>query len=106
MPAVNVSAGVQEIGTGNPGYSGTLEKNWMLGFGTLNAYAGVGYRSNESHVHAVGGVKLAFANGITIGIQDDGHQRNPFLTLSRGAWTAGVYLVGFKSPAYLVGVRF
>lgn len=106
LPALNVSVGVQGIGTGNPGYSGTMEKNFLLPFGTINVYAGAGFRSNENHVHAVGGVKLSLRSGIAIGLQDDGHQRNPFATFSKDWWTAGVYLVGGTRPAYLVGVKF
>jgi len=105
-PSVNVSAGVQGIGTGNPGYSGTLEKNWRTGTSTLNVYAGVGFRSNENHVHAIGGVKLTLAEGLAIGVQDDGHLTNPFLTYSLDKLTFGLYLVGGKSPAYLMGFRF
>jgi hypothetical protein len=106
LPALNFSVGVQGIGTGNPGYSSTLEKNWKQPGGTLNAYLGVGYRSNESHVHPVGGIKFSFENGITLGLQDDGHQRNPFVTFSRDWWTVGLYLVGGKRAAYLVGAKF
>ncbi|HSI73627.1 MAG TPA: hypothetical protein VK934_10675, partial [Fimbriimonas sp.] len=105
-PALNVSVGVQGIGTGNPGYSGTLEKNWKWSTGSLNVYAGLGFRANEDHAHAVGGAKFTFPNGIALGIQDEGHERNPFVTYSRSTWTVGIYLVGGKRAAYLVGNRF
>jgi hypothetical protein len=105
-PALNFSAGVQGIGTGNPGFSGTLEKNWSTPAGQFNAYAGVGFRSNENHVHPVGGMKLTLAADISVGLQDDGHRRSPFVTYSHDWWTAGIYLIGFEKPAYLFGVRF
>jgi hypothetical protein len=106
LPALNFSVGVQGIGTGNPGFSGTLEKNFLVSFGTVNVYAGLGLRSNEDHGHPVGGVKLTLPSGIALGLQDDGHKRNPFATYSKDWWTAGVYLVGGKTPAYLVGLRY
>ncbi len=105
-PAVNLSAGVQGIGVGNPGYSATAEKNFKQSFGSINIYAGVGLRSNENHIHGVGGIKFAFENGFVLGIQDDGHRSNPFLTYSKDQWTMGIYVVGWERIAYLVGVRF
>jgi len=97
---------MQGIGTGNPGYSATFEKNWKVSEGTINLYGGIGLRSNEAHGHLVGGAKFTFTNGLTLGLQDDGHQRNPFVTMSPDRWTLGVYFVGGKRPAYLFGVRF
>lgn len=105
-PSVNFSVGVQGIGTGNPGYSSTLEKNFKMGENNLNLYLGIGFRSNENHGHAVGGVRFSMENGFGLGIQDDGHQRSPFLTYSQDQWLVGLYYVGFKNPAYLVGLRF
>lgn len=106
LPAFNLSAGVQGIGTGNPGYSGTFEKNWELSAGSFNAYVGLGFRSNEDHSHMVGGVRFISKSGIGLGIQDDGHMTNPFVTLYRGNMTFGIYLVDSKRPAYLIGTRF
>lgn len=106
MPAFNLSAGVQGIGTGNPGYSGTFEKNWNSSIGSLNAYVGLGFRSNENHSHAVWGAKLMSTSGFGFGFQDDGHMTSPFATFSRGNTTAGLYFVDFKRPAYLIGTRF
>jgi hypothetical protein len=102
LPAFNVSAGVQGIGTGNPGYSGTLEKNW----GPFNAYAGVGFRSNESHSHGLLGVKYTFDGAYTLGFQDDGHQAHAFFVVSQGPALFGAYLVDLKSPALMAGYRF
>jgi hypothetical protein len=105
-PALNVSVGLQGIGTGNPGYSSTLEKNFVLDDGNLNVYFGVGFRSNENHAHPVGGVRFAMPSGFVVGLQEDGHQHSPFVTYSHSGWVAGIYLVGFKNPALLVGMRF
>lgn len=105
-PAVNFSVGVQGIGTGNPGYSVTTEKNFMVGDDNLNLYFGIGFRSNESHGHPVGGVRFSLESGVGFGVQDDGHQHSPFVTYSHEQWVVGLYYVGFKNPAYLVGFRF
>ena len=105
-PSVSVSAGVQGIGTGNPGYSGTLEKNWQLGTYKLNTYGGIGVRSNENRLYPVGGVKLTDRSGVTLGVQHDGIVASPFVTYSHDRATIGFYLVGAKNPAYLVGFRF
>jgi hypothetical protein len=102
LPALNASVGVQGIGTGNPGYSATLEKN----FGAFNGYLGVGWRSNESHSHLLGGVKYAFENGVSVGLQLDGHQEHPFVVYTEGQMVYGAYLIDLKSPALMVGYRF
>ncbi len=102
MPALNASIGVQGIGTGNPGYSATLEKN----VGAFNAYLGVGFRSNEPHSHLLGGVKYAFDSGLAIGMQLDGHQEHPFAVYTDGQMIYGAYLIDLKSPALMVGYRF
>jgi hypothetical protein len=102
MPALNGSVGVQGIGTGNPGYSATLEKN----FGQFNAYVGLGWRSNEPHSHLLGGVKYAFESGLALGVQLDGHQEHPFAVYSAGQMLYGAYLIDTKSPALMVGYRF
>ena len=105
-PSVNVSIGVQGIGTGNPGYSTTFEKNFMFDENNLNVYLGVGFRSNENHAHPIGGIRYSLKNGLGFGLQVDGHQNNPFVTYSQDQWLAGLYFVGFKTPAYLIGYRF
>ncbi|MBX3117969.1 MAG: hypothetical protein KF784_02815 [Fimbriimonadaceae bacterium] len=106
MPSVSVSAGVQGIGTGNPGYSATLEKNWKSDAGTANMFVGAGFRSNESHYHGVLGAKWMDRSGFTLGLQLDGHQAHPFLTYGQGEWFGGVYLIDAKSPALMFGRRF
>ncbi|MDI9639365.1 hypothetical protein QPK87_19340 [Kamptonema cortianum] len=105
-PSLSASAGVQGIGTGNPGYSLTLEKNVDLDGLKVNAFAGVGFRSNESHGHPLGGVKLGVSENINIGFQNDGHQTHPFITFSKDEWVAGFYLIDGKSAAWMLGVRF
>ena len=102
MPAINASAGVQGIGTGNPGYSVTAEKY----FGDLNVYAGVGFRSNESHSHGLFGLKYHLTPNVTVGLQNDGHDSHPFVVLTEGQMIYGAYLVGLESPAIMVGFRF
>ncbi len=105
-PAIFASVGIQGIGTGNPGYSATAEKNWTSGKVRLNVFAGIGIRSNENHAHAVGGFKIGFENGFGLGLQADGHQKHPFVTYSNREMVYGFYLIDAKRPAYLVGVRF
>jgi hypothetical protein len=105
-PSVNASVGVQGIGTGNPGYSLTAEKNLKVNEGTWNAFVGAGWRSNENHAHMVGGAKFTWNNQWTLGIQSDGHAKHPFVTYSTGPWIFGAFLVDAKSPALMVGVRF
>ncbi|HMS56033.1 MAG TPA: hypothetical protein PKA27_11595, partial [Fimbriimonadaceae bacterium] len=107
-PGINVSAGVQGIGTGNPGYGVTAEKNWTLPSGSVNAYGGVGFRSNESHAHMLGGFKFTPSGSpMTVGLQLDGHAKHPFVTYSLPkGWVVGAYLLDLKSPAIMVGVRF
>lgn len=102
FPAVNASAGVQGIGTGNPGYSLTLEKN----LGVWNVYGGLGLRSNENHGHFVGGVKWSVTSEWTLGVQEDGHQTNPFVTWSDGSLVGGLFLIESERPALMLGVRF
>jgi len=106
LPSINASLGVQGIGTGNPGYSVTAEKNLRTKEGTWNAFVGAGWRSNEDHTHMVGGAKFTWSNRWTLGIQSDGHQKHPFVTYSPGQWVYGIYLIDAKSPALMVGVRF
>ena len=100
------SVGVQGIGTGNPGFSVTAEKNFEMDGGRFNVFAGVGLRSNEDHGHPIWGAKYSWASGLTLGIQDEGHQRHPFVTFARNGWVVGFYLIGGEAPAYMVGVRF
>jgi hypothetical protein len=106
LPAVNVSAGVQGIGTGNPGYSAVVEKNFAIRGGSVNVFAGLGWRTNENRAREVAGAKFEFSNGITVGLQDDGKQRSPFATFTWGHLTSGLYWVGGKNVAYLLGARF
>lgn len=106
FPSINASAGVQGIGTGNPGYSVTAEKNWNIGEAKFNVYSGVGFRSNESHAHGLFGFKYTTADRWTIGLQNEGHQTHPFVTYSWGQYTSGFFLIDGKSPAYMFGVRF
>lgn len=106
MPGLFASVGVQGIATGNPGYSVTAEKNLSVKEGQFNVFGGVGFRSNEEHLHGVGGAKFAFPSGWTIGLQLDGHQRNPFVTYGRNGAILGVYLIDGKDPAYMAGLRF
>lgn len=101
LPALNASVGVQGIGTGNPGYSATLEKN----VGAFNGYMGLGWRSNEPHSHALGGVKYTQGEW-TLGFQLDGHQEHPFLVWTRDHHMVGAYLIDLKSPALMAGYRF
>jgi hypothetical protein len=105
-PNLKVGAGVQGIGTGNPGYFATTEKNFQWAEGTLNVYAGIAYRANEDHGHMVGGVKLDPHGPWAIGLQLDGHQGNPYMTHSFDRFVVGFYLVGYEKPGYLLGVRF
>lgn len=106
-PGISLSAGVQGIGTGNPGYAVTFEKNWSLKAGSANVYTGVGWRSNENHAHMLGGFKFTPGTGPwTLGVQFDGHQEHPFMTYGYRQWVAGLYLIDLKSPALMVGVRF
>lgn len=106
VPGLFVGAGVQGIGTGNPGYSARAEKSFDTELGHVNAYAGIGFRSNESHAHPVAGAKLRIASGFGVGVQIDGHQTNPFATYSEGAWTVGLFLIEGKNLAYMAGTRF
>jgi hypothetical protein len=104
-PGLNASAGVQGIGTGNPGLSVTAEKDWSAGGLEWNVFAGVGFRSNESHPHGVGGAKLV-QGAWSIGVQLDGHNVHPFVIRTEGPYVAGFYLIGLRSPAAMVGMRF
>jgi hypothetical protein len=107
LPAINFSAGIQGIGTGNPGFGLTFEKNLTVAEGrALNAYAGIGWRSNEAHSHMLGGVKLALNSRWTVGLQLDGHDRHPFTTYSQGSMVIGLYLIQSKSLGIMTGFRF
>lgn len=72
----------------------------------MNVFGGLGIRTNESHGHLIWGIKAELPAGFTLGIQDDGHKRHPFVTASRGQWIAGLYLIGGKTPAPMIGLRF
>lgn len=104
---VNVSAGVQGIGTGNPGFALTAEKNFgMYSGGRLNVFAGMGWRTNEPHSHAIGGLKYSPDGRFFLGVQHDGHETHPFVTYARSGWIAGAYLINGKRVALMLGVRF
>jgi hypothetical protein len=105
-PSLNGSVGVQGIGTGNPGYSLTTEKNWKDQNGSLNLFTGVGFRSNETHLHAIGGVKYQFNFGTVIGVQLDGHGSHPFIIQNYKNVLGGVYLIDGRKAAFLIGARF
>ena len=105
IPSTHISAGVQGIGTGNPGYSATAEKNWMVHDATFNAFVGVGYRTNRQLTTMVGGFKYSQGDW-AVGLQNDGLVNDPFLTYSHDRFTSGVYLIDMKRPAYLLGLRF
>lgn len=106
LPGLNLSAGVQGVGTGNPGYSATLERDVASGDVSWNLYAGIGFRSNESHSHWLGGAKVALPDEWTLGVQADGHDVHPFVTKSVETYIVGAYLIELKSPALMVGYRF
>jgi len=106
IPALNLSIGVQGIGVGNPGYAATFEKNWSTRAGSFNIYSGIGLRSNESHGHVIGGMKFSPDNFWSFGLQEDGHQTNPFVTYAYRNVVIGLYLIDCKTPATMVGVRF
>lgn len=101
-PAWRAGLGVQGIGTGNPGYFTTVEKNFKRNEHAYNVYLGLGFRANEDHGHLLAGAKYTYQDRLTFGIQDDGHARNPFLTLNSGPFTYGIYLIESKRPAILV----
>lgn len=107
LPSTHLSAGVQGIGTGNPGYSLTAEKNWNLGGASgLNVFLGVGYRTNRKIARMVGGFKYSPDGHWNIGLQNDGLVNDPFVTYSADRWTAGMYLIDMEHAAYMIGVRF
>jgi hypothetical protein len=106
-PSLSFSAGVQGIGTGNPGFSSTIEKNFSLsGGGLVNAFCGIGYRSNESHLHGLLGAKWTPDGKLTLGYQHDGHEGHPFVTYSVEPFVVGFYLIGGERPAIMGGWRY
>jgi len=106
LPSVNGSFGVQGIGTGNPGYGLSLDKNFVQPEGTLNVFAGLGYRSNEDHLHPLGGVRYEFNSGFTLGLQADGHELNPFVTYRLSDAFGGLNLINGRRPAFIIGYRW
>jgi hypothetical protein len=106
LPSTHFSAGVQGIGTGNPGLSLTAEKNWLLDPGSFNAFVGLGYRTNVRTARMVGGFKFSPDGQWNFGYQNDGVSQYPFLTYSQGPFTYGAYLINFKSPAFMLGFAF
>lgn len=105
-PSTHISVGLQGIGTGNPGYSATAEKNWELERGLFNAFVGIGYRTNRKIGRLVGGMKYMGSGHWSVGIQNDGLQTDPFVTVSSGNWTTGLYFLDFEKPAYMLSARF
>ncbi len=101
-PAINFSAGVQGIGTGHRGFSATAEKN----FGPFNVYAGIGYRSKESHTHLLAGFKYRCEGNLSVGLQNDGHNSHFFVVKNDGPVMYGAYLVELDRPALMIGYRF
>ena len=106
LPSLHVSAGIQEIATGNPGLSFTAEKNFRAGQGILNVYGGIGYRTNTRQAKILGGLKFSPSSLWTFGLQNDGIHTHPFATYSWSHWITGLYLINGKSPAVLFGSRF
>lgn len=104
-PSLSLSVGVQGIGTGNPGYGLTMEKNVRAGDTDLNAFVGLGLRSNEAHGHPIGGLKVSRGSW-TLGFQHDGHQGHPFVTTAHREWVFGFYLIGGQRAAWMVGRRW
>lgn len=106
-PALVASAGVQGIGIGNPGYSMTLQKSWdAQGGNRWTAYGGVGFRSNEDHLHLLGAIRYDLAGPWSFAVQSDGHQSYPIATWSDGSLVLGGYLIDWEKPALLIGHRF
>jgi len=101
-PSVNVSAGVQGISTGNPGYAVTFEKRYEAWTG----YLGAGFRSNENRGRLIGGLRYAVNPQWNIGLQADGKQEHLFVTHDMGRTFAGLYLVDLQKPGFLYGFRF
>ncbi len=107
IPSVSLSAGIQGIGTGNPGFSITTEKNLRFDDGGfINGFVGLGYRTNESHVHPLGGFKWSPDGKFSLGFQHDGHDGHPFTTYSIENYVVGVYLIGGDRPALMAGFRY
>jgi hypothetical protein len=106
LPSLNVSVGIQGIGTGNPGYSMTFEKSITTKLGRITGFTGIGLRSNESHGHGLIGLKLNTPSGWVYGFQHDGHQTHPFVIKNVGDYLVGGYLIALKSPALMIGYRF
>ncbi|MFN3728485.1 MAG: hypothetical protein ACK4XJ_02070 [Fimbriimonadaceae bacterium] len=101
-PNLRAGFGLQGIGTGNPGYFVTSEKNWALPEGDLNLYGGMGWRANESHSHLLGGVKFSPRGPWTLGFQHDGHDGHPFIAYRYQEYALGAYLIAGKS----LGIMF
>ncbi len=106
-PAINVGAGLQGIGTGNPGYFAVAEKSFATHIGSVSAYLGLGLRSNENHAHMLGGAKFTPSlSKWTMGVQLDGHNVHPFVTRDFDSFTIGMYLVNLKSPGIMLSKRW
>jgi hypothetical protein len=104
-PSAHVSVGVQGIGTGNPGWTGRLEKNFRLPAGNLNVFGGIGVRGNEDHSHPIAGGKFEHHSGFSVGVQWEGHAHHPFVIYAFGQHVVGLYLIGGNRMGYMIGMR-
>lgn len=105
-PNLKVGLGLQGIGTGNPGFFATSEKNWAFPSGNLNVFGGIGFRANEDHAHGLGGFKFSFPGPWTMGLQLDGHNAHPFVTYGWDRHSVGLYLIETKSLGFMWGYRW
>jgi len=106
LPNLRLGFGVQGIGTGNPGYFATTEREVRTPSGALASFAGIGFRANESHSHGLLGLRFSPNGPWSFGAQLDGHGRHLFVTHDASATTFGVYLVDMKSFGLLVGTNW
>jgi hypothetical protein len=73
----------------------------------MNTYMGIGWRSNESHNHFLGGVRLTPAGTPwTLGLQLDGHKAHGFVTRGFGKTVVGLYAIEMKSLGFMLAVKF
>jgi hypothetical protein len=106
-PALNLSYGIQSQETGRTGTSLTFEKNYTRGSTqSMNVFAGVSFRSNESNGRVVGGLKYSSDDRWFYGNQFDGEDHNPFLQYVRGNQSVGLIYIGAKNLSLTVGYSF
>ncbi len=103
LPNLRLGFGVQGIGTGNPGYFATTEREVRTAAGELASFAGIGLRANESHSHGLLGLRFSPNGPWSVGVQHDGHGRHLFAAHKAATATFGIYLVDMKSLGLLVG---